>query len=358
MRAITATVTPAQPTAMVRMDNFATAVLGGQIVCSGGGAFTLFHSCDDPNDLVNPVPVGSMTWDNSLLPPAAQSGSASTSFQIMASPLWFQLNLTAGTSQWSASDAAVNGMTLSNGGLTVTPFGSAWGTIRTTTGKLAGNLYVEFSNSVSASTANIVFGCASSGFISTSYLGTSNYSGGIAITSGGNYVSSGFINNNVIQSTPIVPAAGEVWALAIDFSAGNIWLARNNVWLNLGNPATGSLPSISFVPATVGTLFAGLSLDGAGTGVWTLRATAASQTYAPPTGFSAWDSGTTMAVEAAEPQLVAAQAAEPRAGVGSVRATFLQVGEHSHSNISKGPFAPPKLADETKPGTNFGAMPK
>ena len=42
--------------------------------------------------------------------------------------------------------------------------------------------------------------------------------------------------------------------------------------------------------------------------------------------------------------------------VGSVRATFLQVGEHSHSNISKGPFAPPHLAAQLEPGTNIGAM--
>ena len=96
MRAITATVTPAQSTAMVRMDNFATAVLGWAIAVSGGGAFTLTHSCDDPCDLVNPVPVGSMWWDNSLLPLAAQAGSANVSFQIMASPLWFKLTLTGG----------------------------------------------------------------------------------------------------------------------------------------------------------------------------------------------------------------------------------------------------------------------
>jgi hypothetical protein len=96
MRAITANVTPSAPTAMVRLDNFATAVLGCAIVCSGGGAFTLTHSCDDPNDLVSPVPVGSIFWDNSLLPLAAQAGSANVSFQIMASPLWFKLTLTGG----------------------------------------------------------------------------------------------------------------------------------------------------------------------------------------------------------------------------------------------------------------------
>lgn len=97
MRAITATVTPAATQALVRLDNFATAVLGAAIVCSGGGAFSLFHSSDDPNDLVNPVPVGSMVWDNSLLPTAAKSGTVSNSFQILAAPLWFQLNLTNAT---------------------------------------------------------------------------------------------------------------------------------------------------------------------------------------------------------------------------------------------------------------------
>jgi hypothetical protein len=120
MRAITATVTPAAPTAMVRMDNYATAVLGGAIVCSGGGAFTLFHSSDDPCDLVNPVPVGSMFWDNSLLPTAAKSGSVSTSFQIMASPLWFQLNLTGGAGSVRATFLQVGEHSHSN--ITQGPF--------------------------------------------------------------------------------------------------------------------------------------------------------------------------------------------------------------------------------------------
>jgi hypothetical protein len=96
MRAITATVAPGATQALVRMDNYATAVLGGAIVCSGGGQFSLFHSHDDPNDLVNPVPVGSMFWDNSLLPAAAQSGGANVTFQIMTCPLYFRLNLTSG----------------------------------------------------------------------------------------------------------------------------------------------------------------------------------------------------------------------------------------------------------------------
>jgi hypothetical protein len=120
MRAITATVTPAQPTAMVRMDNYATAVLGGAVVCSGGGAFTLQHSSDDPNDLVNPVPFGSMFWDDSLLPAAAQAGSVSVSFQIMASPLWFLLTLTGGVGSVRATFLQVGEHSHSN--ITSGPF--------------------------------------------------------------------------------------------------------------------------------------------------------------------------------------------------------------------------------------------
>ena len=50
----------------------------------------------------------------------------------------------APTSVWSASDAAANGMTLSNGGLTVTVSGtSSAQTVRGTIGQTSGKLYVE-----------------------------------------------------------------------------------------------------------------------------------------------------------------------------------------------------------------------
>lgn len=93
MRAITATVTQAVPMVMVRMDNYATAVLGGAIVASGGAQWVLYHSFDDPCDLVNPVPAASMAWDQSLLPSGVANGSANITFQIMTCPLWFRLVL-------------------------------------------------------------------------------------------------------------------------------------------------------------------------------------------------------------------------------------------------------------------------
>jgi len=97
MRAITATVTPGATSAMARMDNYASAGLAVQIVASGGAAFSLRHSNDSPNDLVNPVPVGSMVWGSSLLPTGAANGTSNISFVIMAAPLWMQFNLTNAT---------------------------------------------------------------------------------------------------------------------------------------------------------------------------------------------------------------------------------------------------------------------
>ena len=186
------------------------------------------------------------------------------------------------TSVWNASDAATNGLALSNGGLTVTNNQtSTWVSIRSTLSHTAGKVYIEFF--ANAAAAQVLFGLADTGFVPTSYLGSSVYSVGIWANNGANYPSAGFTSNYTITYTPM---NNDVIALAVDFTAGSIWLGANNVWLN-GNPATGSLPILSFVPATVGALFPALSFLAVET--WTLQPTAISQTYAPPSGFSAWD---------------------------------------------------------------------
>ena len=193
------------------------------------------------------------------------------------------------TSVWSAADAAANGMTLSNGGLTVTPSGSgAWGSIRGSTSKTSGKVYVEFSTS-SAASGNIYVGLSSAGFNSVDILGGNNYSFGSELVHGYNSTGAGFthLSNPTVGSL----AANDVVGLAIDFTAQSIWISRNNVWsAQLGrDPSTGTGANFSFVAATVGVLFPALSFNGAGAGVWTLQPTAASQKYAPPSGFKAWD---------------------------------------------------------------------
>jgi hypothetical protein len=76
--------------AMARMDEWADAPLGVQLVVSAGTA-TVQSSFDDPNDLVNPVPVGSMAWDSSLMPAGAIGAAGTISFSIATAPLWLRL---------------------------------------------------------------------------------------------------------------------------------------------------------------------------------------------------------------------------------------------------------------------------
>jgi hypothetical protein len=193
-------------------------------------------------------------------------------------------------SVWSAADAAATGMTLSNGGLTVTASGGsgAWTTTRISTSKTSGKLYLEFHLNTVIAGPSIMFGMANAGFnvsVANSYLGSAAYSVGLQ-HSGTTIVSAGFVAN---YGTIPSAAANDVFALAIDFTAGSIWLAKNNVWMNSSNPATGSLPVVSFTPATVGALFGAMSLQLSGSQTATLQATTASQAYAAPSGFSAWD---------------------------------------------------------------------
>ena len=199
------------------------------------------------------------------------------------------------TSQWSSSDATANAMTLSNGGLTVTPQATGgYKSLRATTSKTSGKLYVEFKATTAPTGNSTAWGLADAGFIVSGYLGTAIYSGGI-FANQNTIVSSGFTDTGRYFG-PLTPALNDVLALAVDFSTGYVWLALNNVWNSLlgdrvedRTPAAGTLPTMTFVPATVGALFIAMSMQST-SGVWTLQSTAASQKYAPPSGFSAWDS--------------------------------------------------------------------
>jgi hypothetical protein len=180
-------------------------------------------------------------------------------------------------------------MVLSNGGLTVNAGpASVWQSIRTTISNTSGKRYIEFLITNVGSTTRaypyVEIGLANNTFIPTAEVGTSNYSGAFGLD-GTNIVSAGFTSNYVQGGGAV---NNDVWAMAVDFSAGRVWFAQNNVWLNSSNPATSSLPMLNFIPATVGSLFAAVSLTPT-VGSWTLQAAAASQRYAPPSGFSAWD---------------------------------------------------------------------
>lgn len=187
-------------------------------------------------------------------------------------------------STWSTADADLNSFALTNNGLTVTPTGAAfWRCIRNTISKASGQWYVEFTVSALLS-PYVMWGVASSGFDPTTLPG-SDYSAGI-YPEAQNFISSGFTSMYGCDLGD--PDLNSVWALAVDFDAGSMWIAKDNVWAGSSDPATALSPIITFIPATVGPLFICLTLF-QDTDTWTLQATAASQTYAPPSGFSAWD---------------------------------------------------------------------
>ena len=216
-------------------------------------------------------------------------------------------------SVWSAADAAANGMTLSNGGLTATvPAGSVgWHILRSSLSKTSGKLYLEVTTSTgTVDTAHS--GLASSGVNIGSYLGDSNYSFGSSILYGDLFVSTGFVTGVNSQAFKNPITSTDVLGIAVDFTTNKVWVSINNIWNGIANPSTGNSPAASFTPATVGPLFFAMSFNTATMGArdapttWTLQPTAASQRYAAPSGFSAWDASAVVAPTAQARALVMA----------------------------------------------------
>jgi hypothetical protein len=101
MRAITRTLGPGaagQASGMIRLDEWADAPLGVQVaIISGTVDFTVQHSFDDPNDLINPVPLPNMFWDTSFIPAGGINGVAPLTFAIPTAPLWMRVVMNSGT---------------------------------------------------------------------------------------------------------------------------------------------------------------------------------------------------------------------------------------------------------------------
>lgn len=118
MRAITAIATPAAPQAMVRLDTYASSPCAVAALPSGGASYTIDTSFDDPNDLVNPIALGSMIWDASMSKAVAATTAAS--FVMPASPTWARLRLINATGSVKATFLQVGQHSHSN--ITSGPF--------------------------------------------------------------------------------------------------------------------------------------------------------------------------------------------------------------------------------------------
>jgi hypothetical protein len=189
---------------------------------------------------------------------------------------------TGPTSVWSAADAAANGWVLSNGGATFSNNSVVNKTIRGSISKTSGKLYIELNGVATA--GNEMQGFADANIDINQFLG--NTPSAASVRYGGNVVTAGFVSNYGVSTE--WGGNGVTIQFAIDFTAGKIWAGVDNTWANGSNPATATLPIISFTPATVGALFPALSITQPNE-IWTIKPTAASQKYAPPAGFTAWD---------------------------------------------------------------------
>jgi hypothetical protein len=176
-------------------------------------------------------------------------------------------NPTGTATTWNPADKAGT-VTLSPDNLTAT---STNGNVRGTTSKSSGKFYAEVL--VGGTPNNNGFGVmTASGSITALMTDTATT---LAL------YNSGYTN----RGTGTGFSSGAVVGMAIDRDAGLAWFAVNGTW-QFGDPAAGTggkaLPT--------GALF--LATGGPGD-VMTLRTSAATQTYAPPTGFLVWDAATT-----------------------------------------------------------------
>lgn len=194
----------------------------------------------------------------------------------------------AGPGTWNATDAGPAGVlvTLTNGNTTATMSnGAHMGGIRGTDGPTTGKVYFEYEVvtlpgttsdfALGISTGDVVLGGDPAGFPSPT--GSS-----LVFRANGQVFSivAGSVNFIGFASAY---SAGTIIGVAIDVDAGKAWILVANTSI-AGSPSAGTSPLFTFTPGTA--IFATLEASDP-TSVATLNATTGSQSFAPPSGFTA-----------------------------------------------------------------------
>jgi hypothetical protein len=172
-----------------------------------------------------------------------------------------------GRTTWNPSDKSPT-ITLTNFNLTATGT-STLGLVRSTNAYATGKYYFE-----------VICSLASYVGISTAAEATTNYAG---FTTGYAWQgSSGVVaHNNASAVSYTTWTAGTVIGVAYDGTNNKVFFAKANVWQGSANPSTNT----GGLAITASTYYAVTTPQ---TGACSARFTPASQTYSPPTGFSAW----------------------------------------------------------------------
>ena len=184
---------------------------------------------------------------------------------------------TGGGAAFDTGQVGGSAPTFSNGNLTITGPASSQASVRTTTSKSSGKHYFEMRCTGPANNLIHKVGVIQSGTIPTELGGSANsYSYYRANAFDGSY----YHNGSPSGSPPTIPANGIVM-VAIDIDAGKLWFGVDGTFQ--GDPAAGTGAAFTGVTGDVWPA-GGVSVDA----VITYRPNAASQTYSPPGGFSAW----------------------------------------------------------------------
>jgi hypothetical protein len=208
----------------------------------------------------------------------------------------FALAVPSGFSAWGGAPPATSfdpvntgsSLVLTNSNLTVSNTTLNWNSSLSNNAKTTGKWYAELSldaMDVSGSTL-MAFGICLNNQNVNSFLGSSGDTA-ICRTQNG----TGFATGDFTYNGAVFPATfnqGDIASLYIDVDAKKAW-----VFINGGNatgpqnPATGASPIFTWV--TFNPIFIGICINGQfGTQTITFKPTAASQIYAPVSGFLPW----------------------------------------------------------------------
>lgn len=180
---------------------------------------------------------------------------------------------------WNPNDKGT-GITLSNGNLTASHagLGDAGITVRATLPHNAGKYYFEvYADTVSTGTNTPSVGICDAGYALTKKLSDT---GAWGIQSSPAFC----FGNGSNTGSGVTYAAGDLYQVAVDLTAGKIWFGKNNTWILSGDPANGT--NASWTNVTTSTdMYPAVALTGC---TATAHFTSGSFTYSAPSGFSPW----------------------------------------------------------------------
>lgn len=139
----------------------------------------------------------------------------------------------------------------SNSGGGIYAFPAVRGNIGFNTGKRVFEILVARPVDTSGQTKTAEFGIGNAVMTLTSPFLSGDSSGihenilPITGVANGSYVESNMAHTGLVTAT-VVPVA---FMFAVDFDGGKMWIATGNVWMR-GDPAAGTLPSVTFTPGT------------------------------------------------------------------------------------------------------------